>query len=153
MGESDNPLPSSGISGLDDAREETELVAAELLGLIKIKGEQSPGGVRITECDNGEDPEKYFRTFHPVNFFPESPEQLAGVMERLRTELPAHGWKVVEYGPDSSRNKNLNLTADHDKRKFGVNIVHKAKDERPSISLYVVSGCYEVPEGEKVEGY
>ncbi|MEU3601493.1 hypothetical protein ABZ714_22645 [Streptomyces sp. NPDC006798] len=149
----EDPLPSSGISTISDARNETEMVGAELLGLIRTEGEHSPGGVRITECGDGKDPEKYFQTFHPMNFFPKAPEKLAGVMEQLKAELPALGWKIVQYEYDTSQNKNLNLTADHDEKRFSVNIVHKAKDKRPSLTLHVISGCYEVPEGEKVEGY
>ncbi|QDY81213.1 hypothetical protein FQU76_21940 [Streptomyces qinzhouensis] len=152
-GQSDNSVPSAGVSNLADAREQTERAAKELLDLIKIKGETSRGGVRITECGDGRDPEKHFQTYHPSSFYPESPDQLAGVMERLRTELPALGWKIVEYGPDTSRNKNVNLTADNDAQSFSVNIVHKAKNERPNLSLRVVSGCYQVPEGERVDGY
>ncbi|MFE0422369.1 hypothetical protein [Streptomyces sp. NPDC058953] len=152
-GQSDNPVPSAGVSGLAEAREQTKRAAQELFDLLKIKGEASRGGVRITECGGGKDPEKYYQTFHPSSFFPESPGELAGVMERLRTELPALGWKVVEYGPDTSRNKNVNLTADNDAQSFSVNIVHLAKDDRPSLSLDVVSGCYQVPDGERVDGY
>ncbi|MFF6970046.1 MULTISPECIES: hypothetical protein [Streptomyces] len=152
-GQSDNPLPSSGVSSLDDARTETELVSSELFGLIKVKGKADEGGARISECGDGKDPEKYYQTFQPSTFYPESPDQLAGVMEQLKAELPAHGWRIVEYEYDTSRNKNLNLTADHDERRFSVNIIHLAKDEQPSLSLHVVSGCYEVPEGERVDGY
>jgi hypothetical protein len=74
-------------------------------------------------------------------------------MERLKTELPKHGWKIVEYGPDTSKNKNINLTADNDEKKVGVNIVKRSKNDPPKLDLTVVSGCYKVPDGEEVERF
>ncbi|MEK8144355.1 hypothetical protein NKH18_28555 [Streptomyces sp. M10(2022)] len=84
---------------------------------------------------------------------PTSADQLADVMKRMKAELPEHGWKIVEYGNDTSMNKNLSLTADNDEKKYSVKIVHRAKNDPPKLSLMVVSGCYQVPEGEKVERF
>ncbi|MEU2441389.1 hypothetical protein ABZ595_35185 [Streptomyces rubradiris] len=41
-------------------------------------------------------------------------------MRNLREGLPEQGWKIVEYGPDSSAEKNLTLIADNAERKAGV---------------------------------
>ncbi|WP_349362128.1 hypothetical protein [Streptomyces sp. H27-C3] len=57
------------------------------------------------------------------------------------------------YGIDNSQNKNLNLTADNDEKKYSVKIVRQVKSDPPSLSLMVVSGCYQVPEGEKVDRF
>ncbi|WP_251023158.1 hypothetical protein [Streptomyces sp. ISL-10] len=145
-------IPSAGTSTSQDAADEAKKVSSELYGLIGIKGEASNTGPGVKECGN-KDPEKYFQIFHPWSLTPASADQLGGVMERLKEELPKHGWKVVDYGPDTSKNKNLNLTADNDKKRHSVNIVHRAKAKPPHLSLMVVSGCYQVPDGQKVDRF
>ncbi|MFD9604353.1 hypothetical protein [Streptomyces sp. NPDC059970] len=145
-------IPSAGTSTSEEAAAEAKKVSSEIYDLIGVKGKASNTGAGVTEC-SGKDREKYFQIFHPWSFTPASPDQLDEAMERLKTELPKHGWKVVEYGPDTSKNKNINLTADNDKKKHSVNIVEMAKIDPPSLSLMVVSGCYQVPDGEKVERF
>ncbi|WP_326611625.1 hypothetical protein OIE62_19330 [Streptomyces scopuliridis] len=145
-------LPFAGTSTSIAAADETEKVSSELYDLIGIKGKASDTGPGVTGC-SGKDPEKFFQIFHPWTFTPASVDQLDGVMERLKEELPKHGWKVVEYGRDTSKNQNLNLTADNDEKKHSVKIAHFAKNKTPSLNLMVVSGCYQVPDGEKVERF
>ncbi|MGW4033404.1 hypothetical protein ACWEFL_29600 [Streptomyces sp. NPDC004838] len=152
-GQSDDPVPSSGTRTLDDATQETKKVSSDLLDLIGVKGKVSQPGPRVTECGDGKDREKYYQMYHPWSLRPASSGQLANVMERLKTELPKHGWKIVEYGRDSSLNKNLSLTADNDERRFSVSIDYLAKDKPQRLSVTVVSGCYQVPEGQRVDRY
>ncbi|MFF9477121.1 hypothetical protein ACF1E9_31485 [Streptomyces roseolus] len=142
--------PTAGVSSTDQAIGTTKSVSSELYDLIGLKGTTTKAGVGLDECA-GKDPEKYFSTFHTWTFTPAEPGRLDGVMERLRDELPAKGWKVVGFEPDTSRNKNLRLTADHDARKHSVRITYWAQDEPPKLNVSVVSGCYQVPEGETVE--
>lgn len=149
--ESDD-LPSAGTSTSLSAADETEKVSSGIYDLIGIKGKGSDSGPGVSEC-GGKDPNKYFQIFHPWSFYPASPDQLEGVMERLKEELPKHGWKVVEYGPDTSKNKNINLTADNDEKKHSVNITYYAKRKPQKLGLTVVSGCYQVPDGEKVDRF
>ncbi|MFF5437038.1 hypothetical protein [Streptomyces achromogenes] len=58
----------------------------------------------MTEC-SGKDPEKHFRVLHPWSFTPASPGGLETSMQRLRAALSKHGWKIVDYGPDTSKNR------------------------------------------------
>ncbi|MEK8144917.1 hypothetical protein NKH18_35455 [Streptomyces sp. M10(2022)] len=74
-------------------------------------------------------------------------------MEQLKEELPKHGWKIVKYGPNTSKNKDLTLTADNDKKKVSVKVTHMAKFDPATLSLDLVSGCYKVPDGEEVERF
>ncbi|MEV4998522.1 hypothetical protein [Streptomyces niveus] len=142
-------VPSAGTSNSEDAADAAERVSSELYDLIGIKGKASETGPGVSECGD-KDPEKYFTIFHPWTFTPASADQLEGVMERLKTELPKNGWKVVKYGRDNSKNKNLSLTADNDEKKYSVQIAYFAKDESPNLNLMLASGCYQVPDGEKV---
>ncbi|MEN8651212.1 hypothetical protein ABCR94_11350 [Streptomyces sp. 21So2-11] len=145
-------IPSAGTMTSEAAADKTEKVSSEIYDLIGIKGKASNSGAGVSEC-SGKDPEKYFQIFHPWSFYPASADQLDGVMKRLKVELPKHGWKVVEYGLDTSKNKNLNLTAGNDAKKYSVNIVQMQKRDKPKLSLMVVSGCYQVPDGVKVERF
>lgn len=145
-------LPSAGTSMSLSAADQAEKVSSEIYDLIGVKGKASNTGPGVSEC-SGKDPDKYFQIFHPWSFTPESPDKLDGVMERLKEELPKHGWKVVEYGPNTSKNKSMQLTADNDKKKHSVKITHFAKGKAPSLNLMVVSGCYQVPDGEKVDRF
>ncbi|WP_030221766.1 hypothetical protein [Streptomyces bikiniensis] len=147
--DSDSP-PFAGVSTTSRATDTTQKVSSELYDLMGLKGKATQPGPGVMEC-SGKDPEKYFTTFHSWTFTPASPGELDGVMERLRKELPGHGWKVVGFEPDSSRNKNLTLTADNDAEKHSVKITHWAKDQPPKLNFFVVSGCYRVPDGEKVD--
>lgn len=120
-----------------------------LEGWVARDSGRGPG---VTEC-SGKDQEKYFQIFHPWSFYPASANDLDEAMKRLKTELPKHGWRVVDYGPDTSKNKNINLTADNDKKKYSVKVVQMAKNDPPKLSLMVVSGCYQVPDGEKIQRF
>ncbi|MFF2790581.1 hypothetical protein ACFVT6_28150 [Streptomyces sp. NPDC058049] len=145
-------IPLAGTSTSRDAADAVEKVSAELRGLTGVEGKPSEGRAGVTECA-GKDPARYFQVFHPWSFYPASDDRLDEAMERLKAALPEHGWKVVRYGPDTSRNNNLGLTADHGGKKYGVSVVQMKKNDPPKLSLTVVSGCYEVPEGKEVERF
>ncbi|MGW0208555.1 hypothetical protein ACWDZ8_23060 [Streptomyces sp. NPDC003233] len=141
-----------GTSTSMDAANATEKVSSGIYDLIGVKGKASDSQSGVSEC-SGKDRDKYFQIFHPWSFYPASASDLEKAMKNLKTELPKHGWKIVEYGPDTSKNKNVNLTADNDKKKVGVNIVQMLKNDPPKLSLTVVSGCYKVPDGQKVQHF
>ncbi|MFG2882328.1 hypothetical protein ACGFYV_08390 [Streptomyces sp. NPDC048297] len=145
-------VPFAGTSTSSDASDAVEKVSSEVYDLIGVKGKASDSRPGVMDCSD-KDTKKYFRIFHPWSFYPESASDLDVVMERLKTELPKRGWEIVAYGPDASKNKNINLTADNDKKKASVKIIKMAKDEPPMLSLDVVSGCYKVPDGEEVERF
>ena len=67
------------------------------------------------------------------------------------------GWEIVQYGPNKSRAKTLELTADHAKERFSVNVEFWEKrndgDSDPKLIVNVISACYEVPEGENADQY
>lgn len=144
--------PFAGTSTSRDASDAMEKVSSGIYDLIGVKGKTSDSRPGVMDC-SGKDTKTYFRIFHPWSFTPASAGDLDEAMERLKTELPKHGWKIVEYGPDTSKNKNIKMTADNDKEKVGVNIVKRSKYDPPILDLTVVSGCYKVPDGEEVERF
>ncbi|CAL2068472.1 conserved exported protein of unknown function [Streptomyces murinus] len=144
--------PSAGTSTSRDASAAMEKLSSGIYDLIGVKGKTSDSHPFVAECP-GKDTKTYFRIYHWWSFYPASAKDLDVAMERLKAELPRHGWKIVTYGPDTSRNRNVNLTADNDQRKAGVNIVQMAKNDPPKLSLHVVSGCYKVPDGQEVEHF
>lgn len=141
-----------GTSTTKDASDALLKTSSGIYDLIGVKGKASDGSTGVQECP-GKDPEKYFQIFHPWSFQSASASDLEKAMKNLRAELPKYGWKIVEYGPDTSKNKNINLTADNDEKKAGVNVVQMLKDNPPMLSLTVVSGCYKVPDGQKVQHF
>jgi hypothetical protein len=143
-------VPPAGVKTSEEAAVDIETMSSELLDLIGVRGSTPEPGPGVSECGDGKDREKYFQMRHPWSLTPASGKQLDGVMERLRDELPRHGWKVVQFEYDTSRNKNLNLTADHDERRYSMNVVHLAKNDPPSLAVTVVSGCYQTPSGKEV---
>ncbi|MET9773001.1 hypothetical protein ABZ023_01890 [Streptomyces sp. NPDC006367] len=145
-------IPSAGTSSSQDAAQETQKVSSELYDLISVKGKASDSSPGVLSC-GGKDREKYFRIFHPWSFYPASSSELDDALEQLHANLPKHGWKVVEYGPDTSMNKNISLTADNDEKKHSVNVSHRAKNNPPKLAFFVISGCYQIPDGEEIQRF
>ncbi|MHC3451788.1 MULTISPECIES: hypothetical protein [Streptomyces] len=145
-------VPFSGTSTSLDAADAMEKVSSGIYDLIGVKGKASESYSTVMDC-SGEDAEKYFRILHPWSFYPDSVSDLDVAMERLKSELSKHGWEIVDYGPDTSKNKNIRMTADNDRKKVSVRVIKMAKNDPPKLSLNVVSGCYEIPEGQEIERF
>ncbi|MCS0602970.1 hypothetical protein NX794_17380 [Streptomyces sp. LP11] len=144
--------PSAGTRTSRAASDAMEKLSSGIYDLIGVKGKTSDSRPFVAEC-SGKDTKTHFRIFHWWSFYPASAKDLDVAMERLRAELPEHGWKIVTYGPDTSKNRNVNLTAENDQQRTGVNIVRMAENDPPKLSLHVVSGCYQVPAGQEVEHF
>ncbi|GHH07350.1 hypothetical protein [Streptomyces rubradiris] len=149
--ESDD-VTSAGTSTSSDAADAVEGISSGIYDLIGVKGKASDSRSGVEECE-GKDRDTYFKIFHPWSFYPASASDLDDAMRNLRERLPEHGWKIVQYGPDTSKNRNIVLIADNDERKAGVHIAQMAKNDPPKLSVDVVSGCYKVPDGQKVEHF
>ncbi|MET7316859.1 MULTISPECIES: hypothetical protein [Streptomyces] len=144
--------PVAGTSTSRKAADAVEEVSSGVQDMIDVKGKASDDQPFVMECVGRPD-STYFRIYHWWNFYPASAEDLDVAMERLKAELPKHGWKTVHYGPDSSKQKNIRLAADNDHQKVGIDIVKRPKNDPPKLSMYVVSGCYAVPDGQEVEKF
>ncbi|MFF0745560.1 hypothetical protein ACFYVL_34680 [Streptomyces sp. NPDC004111] len=145
-------VPFAGTSTSRDAADAVEKVSSEIYDLLGVKGKASENSAGVTGCE-GKDPKTYFRVFHPWSFKAAAVSDQAKAMERLKSELPKHGWKIVRYGPNNSKNKSVTLTADHDEKKVSVKVTNMEKGDAPMLSLDLVSGCYKVPDGKTVEHF
>ncbi|MFD5648477.1 hypothetical protein [Streptomyces sp. NPDC127039] len=153
MTENDSPdIPTAGTSTSSDAADAVEMVSSGIYDLIGVQGEASDDQSTVMNC-SGKDRETYFRILHPWNFYPATASNPQTAMDKLKSELPKHGWKITEYGPDTSRNKNVKMTADNDEKKVSVSVIEMAKNDPPKLSLDVVSGCYRIPDGQEIERF
>ncbi|MBQ0827915.1 hypothetical protein [Streptomyces tagetis] len=145
-------VPFSGMSTSLDAADAMERVSSEIYDLIGVKGEASDSHSTVTECP-GRDENTYFQILHPWSFYPAAASDIDSAMDRLKEELPKNGWNIVEYGPDASKNKNIRMIADNEKKKAGVKVIKMAKENPPMLSLSVISGCYKIPDGQEIQRF
>ncbi|MCP3821023.1 hypothetical protein NLX86_23890 [Streptomyces sp. A3M-1-3] len=141
--------------GVEEARAKTKAVSSQIFDMIGIKqGKTSEPGPGVSTC--AEDPERLFMSRHPWSIYGVSEDELKRGFARLKESLPNNGWKIVEYGPNRSAAKTLELTADSEKERFSINAeLHVSGDSRekqPLILVHVVSGCYRAPEGTDLNG-
>lgn len=139
---------------VDDARAKTKSVSSQIFDMIGLKqAKTTEPGPSISTCE--EDPERLFLSRHPWSVYGISPEELKQGFQRLKENLPKEGWKIVEYGPNKSAAKTLELTADSEKEHFSVNAelrVGGSSEKTPLILVNVVSGCYRAPDGTDLNG-
>ncbi|MEU0601079.1 hypothetical protein ABZ484_22990 [Streptomyces sp. NPDC006393] len=139
---------------VDKARAKANHMSSEILDMISIRdGKVTEGGAGVSLCD--EDPDHLYRMRHSWSIYGVAPDKLEAGFQRLRKSLPQNGWNVVEYGHDTSQNKNLELTADSDKEPFSVNtslhITGSSGTKQPMIQVRVVSGCFRAPKGTDLD--
>ncbi|MFF9068220.1 hypothetical protein ACF09E_23005 [Streptomyces sp. NPDC014891] len=140
---------------VEAARARTKEVSSEIFDMIGLPGAKTtPAGAGASTCE--EDPEHLFRIRHPWSVYDATEEELKEGFERLHEALPAKGWKVVSYGPNSSKAKSLELTAESGKERFAVNAELWVGSTDPKkknlIGVSVVSGCFRAPEGTDLKG-
>ncbi|GAA5048245.1 hypothetical protein [Streptomyces similanensis] len=147
-----SPRPTATVLGVDEARKKAKTVSGQVLDLIDIQaGEVTEPGPSIAPC--GQDPDHLYRTVHPWSVRGVSEDELKAGFQRLRAGLPGKGWKIVQYGPNKSPSKTLELTADSRSEPYSVNaelwVSNPATgaEEDPKILLNIVSGCRRAPAG------
>jgi hypothetical protein len=144
---------------VSQAREQARSLSSEIFDVIGLNGETSKPGPGVAQCAD-KDSDKFYKIHHPWSLSGVSIDDLKKGMTRLKKDLPKKGWGITQYGPNNSQAKNLELTADSTKQPFSVNIElfdnsKKSGDEKRKSLIYVdlVSACFQVPEGEKVDEY
>ncbi|MET7288697.1 hypothetical protein [Streptomyces sp. NPDC005573] len=149
-GVGNDPKPTT--LAVDKARDQANHLSSQILDMIGIKeGKVTEGGAGVSLCDK--DPDHLYRMRHPWSIYQVSEERLKKGFQRLRGELPGRGWKVIDYGPNSSKAKVLELTADSETEPYSVNAVLVVStpthlhESNPRIEVNVVSGCFRAPKG------
>ncbi|MGW4273440.1 hypothetical protein ACWEGQ_14005 [Streptomyces seoulensis] len=147
-----SPKPAATVLDVDKAREKAKAVSSQILELIGIRaGKVTEPGPNITACE--EDPDHLYKTLHPWSVYDVSEDELKAGFQRLREGLTGKGWKIVQYGPNKSRSKTLELTADSQNEPFSVNAElwvsspTAGPEKDPKILVNIVSGCWRAPEG------
>ncbi|MFE0640589.1 hypothetical protein ACFW2Y_03030 [Streptomyces sp. NPDC058877] len=141
--------------GVEEARKRTKEISSEIFDMIGLpRAKSTPGGAGASTC--AEDPEHLFSVRHPWSLYDVSEDELKQGFERLHEALPEKGWKVVSYGPNKSKAKSLELTADKEDEHFAVNaelwVGSTDPKQKNLIGITVVSGCYRAPEGTDLNG-
>ncbi|MEU8649370.1 hypothetical protein [Streptomyces sp. NPDC048737] len=142
--------------GLEEAREKAKAVSSQIYDMIGIKeGKVTEPGPGIAPCE--EDPERLYSTVHPWSVYGVSEDELRDGFQRLKGNLPEQGWKIVEYGPNNSKSKTLEITADSKKEPFSLNAElwvsspATGTEKDPKILVNLTSGCFRAPEGANLD--
>ena len=144
---------------ISQAKTEARGISSELYDIIGLQGKVTGTGPGVALCD-GKDYGKYYVIHHPWGLTDLPIEELRKGMDRLKKGMPNSGWKIVKYGPDTSPSKSLEIIADSTKAKFSVNIrlFDESKRTEPDapksmIVVDLVSACFQVPKGKRVDEY
>ncbi|MFD3418444.1 hypothetical protein [Streptomyces decoyicus] len=158
-GSDSGPVPEPDARNVSEVREEARKISSIVLDVIDLKGEVSKPGPGVSPCGD-RDSEKFYTIHHPWSLSGVPVEDMKKAMERLKTNLPGKGWKIVSYGPDASPSKSLELVADSTKKKFSISVrlLDRTKRANPGslkalISVDLTSACFQVPKGKAVDAY
>ncbi|MFG2899241.1 hypothetical protein ACGFZH_19450 [Streptomyces zaomyceticus] len=138
------------------AKQQVNDASGRLLDWMVVKGASTRVGARVTLCESV-DPgfKSYYRVEHPWSVYDLTEGSFDGAMRNLREQLPRNGWKIVKDGFTESKRKDLQITAENDEQKLGLNIEWNRGGEsglKDGIAITVVSRCYRAPEGTSPYG-
>ncbi|MDX3502979.1 hypothetical protein PV689_13735 [Streptomyces sp. ATCC51928] len=141
----------SGCSGMDEngtdapvrvsseVQDEVEKVSSSILEILSLKAKMTESGAMISPCKEGA-----YRAHHPWGVFGPPAEDLGEAMDRLRSQLPKKGWKIVKDGPDGSQARSPQIVADSADGKFSVDARFHGKrsDDPAQLEVTVQSACF-----------
>ncbi|MEU9864491.1 hypothetical protein AB0D99_26815 [Streptomyces sp. NPDC047971] len=135
-----------------DVRDGAQMLAgaqrtsSQVLDMIGLKGKVTDGPPLPLPCEGYE--AEVERVDHPWSIYDLPYEELERAYARMRTTLPAKGWKITQDGPDESAAKTPTLRADAPDGDYAVelrlmdNRKHPTAKTEALISLTVVSRCF-----------
>lgn len=139
------------MDNVDKVKEDTQKASSEILDLIALKGKVTEPGPYDTPCSGYADGGVY-RAVHPWSVYDVPVDDMKKAMERLRSDLPAKGWKIVKDGPDDSPSKAPQIVANRQGGKFSVDIRLHDRSERsgkPSLlEVTVASACFKTKQSD-----
>ncbi|MFI7311139.1 hypothetical protein [Streptomyces hygroscopicus] len=125
----------------------TEEMSSGILDIIALKkAKVTEPGPDTLRCSAYPDDAGVHRMHHPWSVYDVPFEDLSRGFERLRAELPRHGWKIVKDGPDGSPAKTPQIVANSTRDHFSADIrlldQRKHPDKTSLIEVTVVSDCF-----------
>ncbi|MFF2185680.1 hypothetical protein [Streptomyces sp. NPDC058155] len=130
----------------ETVRTEVKDTSSRILDMMALKGKVTETGAMTERCSDYAAEEEVYRASHPWSVYDLPVPDLEKAMDRLRTELPKAGWKIVKDGEDDTVGKSPQIVAESKGKKFAADI--RLQDERkhgddPSlIEVTVQSACY-----------
>ncbi|WP_274030346.1 hypothetical protein [Streptomyces sp. MMBL 11-1] len=127
-----------------EVQDEVEKVSSSILEILSLKAKMTEAGAMISPCEGGT-----YRAHHPWGVYGPPVKDLEGAMDRLRSQLPEKGWKIVKDGPDDSRGKSPQIIADSTDGKFSVDArLHGGPSDDPAqLEVTVQSTCFRPESG------
>lgn len=123
--------------------------SSQVLDMIGLKGKVTDGPPLPLPCEGYEPEGKVERVDHPWSIYDLPYEELEQAYTRMRTTLPAKGWKVTQDGPDETAAKTPTLRADAPDGDYAVelqlmeNRKHPTAKTKALIAVTVVSRCFQ----------
>ncbi|MFE2977838.1 hypothetical protein [Streptomyces sp. NPDC059258] len=130
-----------------EVQDEVEKISSSILEILSLKAKMTEAGAMISPCEEGT-----YRAHHPWGVYGPPAKDLGEAMDRLRSQLPKNGWKIVKDGPDDSQGKSPQIVADSADGKFSVDArFHDRQSDDPAqLEITVQSACFR-PESESTE--
>lgn len=128
-----------------EVEDEVGSLSSRVLEMLRVKGQVTEPGPMTNFCETGgDDTPRYRVVAHPWSLYGVDNNALGKGMDRLADQLPKKGWKVVRQGPDSSKNRNLEIVAVHVTTHTHLEVTWmKGQDgHEPLISVDVTSRCF-----------
>ncbi|MFC0599712.1 hypothetical protein [Streptomyces palmae] len=135
------------IRSVRDMSQETQKVSSGILDILSLKkGKVTEPGPGTLPCSGYSGGEEVRRMHHPWSVYDVPVEDLYEAMDRLRSELPKNGWKIIKDEPDRSRAKTPQIVANYTRGNFSADIrlldQRKYRDKESLIMVTVVSDCF-----------
>ncbi|MFE1172138.1 hypothetical protein [Streptomyces sp. NPDC058773] len=124
---------------------EVGTLSSRVLEMLNTKGKSTEPGPAAAPCDVPHDTSRTHQSVrHPWSFYGVGNDALEKGMTNLHRALPEEGWKVVKYGKDSSRNRNLEMMAVHLKTHTQLEVTWlKGLDgHTPLLEITLYSRCF-----------
>ncbi|BCM68729.1 hypothetical protein EASAB2608_04063 [Streptomyces sp. EAS-AB2608] len=127
-------------------KQSVEQASSEILDILAVQGKVTRSGAIATPCTSYPEEDQVHRMRHPWSVYGVPGGDLEKAMDRLRSRLPAKGWKIVKDGPDKSRAKLPQIVANSPDGRLSADLRlwrEPADSGRSSmIEITVVSDCF-----------
>lgn len=138
--DSEKPLPARNAAAME---EQVSSLSSSVLDMMNVKGKVTEPGATTTHCSD-DDPGEGFWVMHPWSLYGIDNSKLGEGFANLKKALPENGWKIVFDGHDSSRNKNLEVKAVHEKTRTQLEVswLKGLDGNTPLLDVNLYSQCF-----------